>query len=84
MVNRPDHLAITLERHTTALQRSTSADEIVVDPFNTDEWDPSRGAFWQHAVAGSIAGVAEHSIMFPVDMMKTQMQAGSSTATISA
>jgi len=29
----------------------------------------------QHAVAGSIAGLAEHSVMFPVDTVKTMMQA---------
>lgn len=29
----------------------------------------------QHAVAGSVAGLAEHSIMFPVDTVKTIMQA---------
>jgi len=50
-----------------------------VDPFATDEWDPSRGAFWQHAVAGSLAGVAEHSVMFPIDTMKTHMQVRAST-----
>lgn len=82
MPRSADHLAVTIERHTTALQRRQSADEVDTDPFNTDEWDPSRGAFWQHAVAGSIAGVAEHSLMFPVDTMKTHMQVGS-TAHIS-
>jgi len=50
-----------------------------VDAFNTDEWDPQRGAFWQHAVAGSAAGLAEHSVMFPVDTMKTHMQVNSAT-----
>ena len=29
---------------------------------------------WQHAVAGSIAGMAEHSMMFPMDTIKTLMQ----------
>ena len=33
---------------------------------------PVRGA--QHVVAGSIAGVTEHSFMFPFDTMKTIMQ----------
>ena len=51
MPRQSDHLAATLERHTAALQRRQSAEAVDTDPFNTDEWDPSRGAFWQHAVA---------------------------------
>ncbi|KAL8089173.1 uncharacterized protein LOC141698030 [Apium graveolens] len=31
--------------------------------------------FWQFMVAGSIAGMIEHMAMFPVDTIKTQMQA---------
>lgn len=31
--------------------------------------------FWQFMVAGSIAGTVEHMAMFPVDTIKTQMQA---------
>ncbi|XP_019178522.1 PREDICTED: mitoferrin-like [Ipomoea nil] len=31
--------------------------------------------FWQFMVAGSIAGMVEHMAMFPVDTVKTQMQA---------
>lgn len=31
--------------------------------------------FWQFMVAGSIAGCAEHMAMFPVDTIKTRMQA---------
>ncbi|XP_078435414.1 mitochondrial RNA-splicing protein MRS3-like [Wolffia australiana] len=34
-------------------------------------------AFWQFMVAGSIAGVVEHSAMFPVDTIKTRIQAQS-------
>ncbi|KAL0922995.1 hypothetical protein M5K25_007035 [Dendrobium thyrsiflorum] len=33
--------------------------------------------FWQFMVAGSIAGVIEHTSMFPVDTLKTRMQAQS-------
>ncbi|KAH7667545.1 Mitochondrial carrier protein [Dioscorea alata] len=32
--------------------------------------------FWQYMIAGSIAGVVEHTGMFPVDTLKTRMQAG--------
>lgn len=38
-----------------------------------DEWeefDPSKGSFLQHTVAGSVAGVAEHVLMFPIDTYK--------------
>ncbi|KAG6403569.1 hypothetical protein SASPL_135794 [Salvia splendens] len=34
--------------------------------------------FWQFMIAGSVAGMAEHMAMFPVDTIKTQMQALSS------
>ncbi|XP_074573068.1 uncharacterized protein LOC141829486 isoform X1 [Curcuma longa] len=30
--------------------------------------------FWQYMVAGSVAGMAEHMAMFPVDTLKTRMQ----------
>ncbi|RWW82778.1 hypothetical protein BHE74_00008735 [Ensete ventricosum] len=33
--------------------------------------------FWQFMLAGSVAGVVEHTAMFPVDTLKTRMQAGS-------
>ena len=36
----------------------------------------------QHVVAGSIAGVTEHSFMFPIDTMKTIMQVRQSRAAI--
>ena len=29
----------------------------------------------QHLLAGAVAGVAEHAVMFPVDTIKTRMQA---------
>ncbi|TKY65775.1 Mitochondrial RNA-splicing protein MRS3 [Spatholobus suberectus] len=31
--------------------------------------------FWQYMIAGSIAGSVEHTAMFPVDTLKTRMQA---------
>ena len=49
-----------------------------VTTFETpDEWDPeSTGlSFRQHMVAGAFAGAAEHTLMFPVDTVKTRMQA---------
>lgn len=44
--------------------------------FNEDweEWDPSQGNFLHHMVAGSIAGITEHTAMYPVDTLKTYVQ----------
>jgi solute carrier family 25 iron transporter 28/37 len=39
-----------------------------------EEWD-TRMPFWRHAVAGSCAGVMEHIGMYPLDTVKTHMQA---------
>jgi solute carrier family 25 iron transporter 28/37 len=39
-----------------------------------EEWDPSRGSFVHHMIAGSCAGVAEHVLMFPLDTYKTHLQ----------
>lgn len=40
-----------------------------------DEYDPSRGVdFRSHLVAGSLAGLAEHCVMFPLDTIKTHAQ----------
>ena len=81
MPRSPEHLATTIQRHGSVALKRDNTDPFLSTPrsdsgdaFNTDEWDPARGAFWQHAVAGSIAGVAEHSIMFPVDTLKTHIQ----------
>lgn len=39
--------------------------------------------FWQYMVAGSVAGMAEHMAMFPVDTLKTRMQTVAVSATSS-
>eukprot|EP00747_Dinoflagellata_sp_TGD_P170575 gnl/TRDRNA2_/TRDRNA2_202488_c0_seq1.p1 gnl/TRDRNA2_/TRDRNA2_202488_c0~~gnl/TRDRNA2_/TRDRNA2_202488_c0_seq1.p1 ORF type:complete len:368 (-),score=26.96 gnl/TRDRNA2_/TRDRNA2_202488_c0_seq1:134-1237(-) len=39
-----------------------------------EDWDESL-PFWKHAVAGSCAGVMEHLGMYPLDTVKTHMQA---------
>ncbi|KAJ7950036.1 Mitochondrial carrier protein [Quillaja saponaria] len=38
--------------------------------------------FWQYMVAGSIAGSVEHMAMFPVDTLKTRMQALGGSCTV--
>ena len=40
------------------------------DPLDWEEWDPSKGTFIHHMIAGSRAGVVEHTCMFPVDTVK--------------
>lgn len=43
--------------------------------FNEDweEWD-RQDNFVHHMVAGSIAGITEHTVMYPVDTFKTYVQ----------
>ncbi|GFY82410.1 mitochondrial substrate carrier family protein [Actinidia rufa] len=54
--------------------------EISVSPPSHDGLE-----FWQFMVAGSIAGSVEHMAMFPIDTLKTRMQAiGSSSLPSSA
>lgn len=40
-----------------------------------EEWDRDNVSFTVHALAGSCAGVMEHVAMFPMDTLKTHMQA---------
>jgi hypothetical protein len=37
-----------------------------------EEWAPEKGKFWHHMVAGSCAGVMEHTAMFPFDTYKVR------------
>jgi len=43
-----------------------------------EDWD-GRSPFFHHCIAGSIAGVAEHTLLYPFDTIKTHMQAYCST-----
>jgi len=63
---------------TAGRERSTTSFEA------PDEWDPeSTGlSFRQHMVAGALAGAAEHTLMFPVDTVKTRMQARTAGAPV--
>lgn len=38
-----------------------------------EEWN-GKDPFWLHCVAGSIAGVAEHSLVYPLDTVRTHIQ----------
>lgn len=44
------------------------------DPSDWEDWDPSQGNFLHHMVAGSLAGITEHTVMYPVDTFKTYVQ----------
>jgi hypothetical protein len=35
-----------------------------------EEWTPEKGSFLHHMLAGSVAGVAEHVSIFPIDTIK--------------
>jgi solute carrier family 25 iron transporter 28/37 len=41
------------------------------------EWEERQSStpFWKHAVAGSVAGITEHVCLYPLDTIKTHMQA---------
>ncbi|GAB5029707.1 mitoferrin-like protein [Nannochloropsis oceanica] len=39
-----------------------------------EDWDPKAGSFVHHMIAGSLAGIAEHTVMYPVDTIKTFVQ----------
>lgn len=49
---------------------------------NSEEWEDMDWeerspdtALWQHMIAGSIAGMVEHAVIFPLDTIKTHLQA---------
>jgi solute carrier family 25 (mitochondrial iron transporter), member 28/37 len=48
-----------------------------------EEWNPQRISFMHHMLAGSLAGLAEHIAMFPVDTVKTNLQCDRCGAIIS-
>eukprot|EP00929_Paragymnodinium_shiwhaense_P109475 TRINITY_DN75917_c0_g1_i1.p1 TRINITY_DN75917_c0_g1~~TRINITY_DN75917_c0_g1_i1.p1 ORF type:complete len:327 (-),score=57.99 TRINITY_DN75917_c0_g1_i1:3-983(-) len=50
------------------------------------DWEERKDhvPFWQHAVAGSCAGIMEHVAMYPIDVVKTRIQASHSEQRLSA
>jgi hypothetical protein len=50
-----------------------SASSVIEDELEWEEWD-GQTPFWTHCVAGGLAGVAEHTLLYPVDTVKTHMQ----------
>lgn len=48
------------------------ADHMPMIDEDWEEWDPSKGSFVHHMIAGSAAGVMEHVAMFPLDTYKVR------------
>ena len=48
-------------------------DKVEIDE-DWEEWDPAKAPFYVHLLAGSIAGAAEHLVVFPFDTVKTFLQ----------
>lgn len=44
------------------------------DDLEWEEWKPNRISFVYHMMAGSMAGLAEHVSIFPIDTLKTHIQ----------
>ena len=66
----PEEAAKLQRHHSTGM---SMAGEHVME-LEWEEWD-GTGSYVHHCVAGSFAGVAEHVLLYPVDTIKTQMQA---------
>ena len=56
---------------------SSPAPASAAEGFDDDweDYNPSRGPFLHHMVAGSMAGFVEHAGIYPIDWVKTHMQA---------
>jgi hypothetical protein len=52
------------------IARAEMADHMPLIDEDWEEWDPSKGSFMHHMIAGSCAGVMEHVAMFPLDTYK--------------
>jgi len=59
---------------------TTIAESIEEDPLEFEEWD-GISPFWHHCFAGSLAGVAEHVIVYPIDTVKTHIQCAACSIT---
>lgn len=44
------------------------------DDLEWEEWRPDQISFVHHMIAGSIAGLAEHVSLYPIDTIKTHLQ----------
>jgi solute carrier family 25 iron transporter 28/37 len=64
------------DRQSSDLAESRDGAE-TVDWETLIDWEERQAntPFWMHAVAGSVAGITEHVCLFPLDTIKTHMQA---------
>jgi solute carrier family 25 (mitochondrial iron transporter), member 28/37 len=51
----------------------TDGDSDDGDDEDWEEWD-GKSPFWVHCVAGSLAGVVEHTAVYPLDTVRTHIQ----------
>ena len=57
-----------------SMENVTAGDNV---SSHEDEYEslPSEASFPSHMIAGALAGISEHSVTYPFDMIKTRMQA---------
>ena len=53
--------------------RPASEESSVLFDDDWEEWD-GKSPFWHHCIAGSLAGVAEHTLVYPLDTVRTHIQ----------
>ena len=56
------------------MSSSTDQSKTDEDDLEWEEWNPSTISFYNHMIAGSVAGLVEHISLFPVDTIKTHIQ----------
>lgn len=68
------HMADTKREGPRAERPAPSGGDDLEEELEWEEWN-GQGSFAHHMIAGSMAGVAEHLCMYPVDTFKTHLQA---------
>ncbi|KAF4127850.1 Mitochondrial carrier protein, partial [Phytophthora infestans] len=59
-------------RQATSSSTHIAAESMAALDEDWEEWTPEKGSFVNHMLAGSVAGVAEHVSIFPIDTIKCQ------------
>mmetsp|Transcript_33794 Transcript_33794/g.53735 ORF Transcript_33794/g.53735 Transcript_33794/m.53735 type:complete len:383 (+) Transcript_33794:60-1208(+) len=70
----PAEISVPKAAGAAASPQLDGSSDLVARFEDWEEWDSST-PFWRHAAAGSCAGVVEHIGMYPLDTVKTHMQA---------
>lgn len=52
-------------------------------PLEFEEWD-GTSPFWYHCFAGSLAGILDHILVYPIDTVKTHIQCAACPAKTSS